>query len=282
MAGTAIFTSSEIAESALRKKRSPPLSAILYERSGHLAHIRLNRPDHDNRFTMEMFRTFGLILTEVDADPELRCTLVTANGKDFSIGIDVPDVLPNWAAGKSPFDEAQVTPTGVTGPRRKKPMVTAINGNCFNVGLELALASDICVAAENARFAFHEVLFGTYPFGGGLFRLIRAAGWGAAMRYALTAEEFDAAAAFDMNVVALVCPPGEVEPTGMRLARKICQAPPLAVQAALAQANTWADEGDAAAFAHSVPDIIRLLNSRDAAEAMRATIEGRAPVFSGH
>jgi enoyl-CoA hydratase len=65
------------------------------------------------------------------------------------------------------------------------------------------------------------------------------------------------------------------------LAREICKAAPLAVQAAIAQAQTWADRGDAAAFAHSVPDIIRLLNSRDAAEAMRAMAEGRAPAFSG-
>ena len=55
--------------------------------------------------------------------------------------------------GKSPFDDTQVRPTGVTGPKRKKPLVNAVNGNCFNVGLELALASAICVAADNARFA---------------------------------------------------------------------------------------------------------------------------------
>jgi enoyl-CoA hydratase len=257
------------------------MSAIIYERSGHLAHVRLNRPDHGNRFTMEMFRTLGQILTNVDADPELRCTLVTANGAHFSVGVDPTDVLPAWTAGKSPFDDSQVTPTGVTGPKRRKPLVTAVNGNCFNVGLELALASDICVAADNARFAFHEVLFGIYPFGGGLFRLIRAAGWGAAMRYSLTAEEFGAAEALNMNVVSLVSSLSEIEAAGVALAQKICKGPPLAVQAALAQAQSWADGGDAAALAHSVPDIIRLLNSRDATEAMRAMSEGRVPQFSG-
>ncbi len=257
------------------------MSAIIYERSGHLAHVRLNRPDHGNRFTMEMFRTLGQILTDVDADPELRCTLVSANGAHFSVGVDPTDVLPAWTAGKSPFDDSQVTPTGVTGPKRRKPLVTAVNGNCFNVGLELALASDICVAADNARFAFHEVLFGVYPFGGGLFRLIRAAGWGAAMRYSLTAEEFGAAEALAMNVATQVGPLGEIEAAAVALAQKICQAPPLAVQAALAQAQSWADGGDAAALAHSVADIIRLLNSGDAREAMRAMAEGRLPKFSG-
>jgi enoyl-CoA hydratase len=101
------------------------------------------------------------------------------------------------------------------------------------------------------------------------------------MRYSLTAEEFGAAEALNMNVVASVWPANEIDAAASALAEKICNAPPLAVQAALAQAQSWADGGDAAAFAHSVPDIIRLLNSRDAAEAMRAMAEGRAPSFSG-
>jgi enoyl-CoA hydratase/carnithine racemase len=143
------------------------------------------------------------------------------------------------------------------------------------------LASDICVAADDARFAFHEMRFGVYPFGGGLFRLIRAAGWNAAMRHALTAAEFDAQEAFRLNVVALVKPVAEADAAGRSLAEAICGNAPLAVQAALAQDQTWADRGEAAALAHSVPDIIRLLNSRDAAEAMRAMAEGRPPKFAG-
>ncbi len=82
------------------------MSAIICQRSGHLAHVRLNRPDHGNRFTMDMFRSLCQILTEVDADPALRCTLITANGENFSIGVDPTDVLPAWAAGKSPFEVA--------------------------------------------------------------------------------------------------------------------------------------------------------------------------------
>ena len=107
------------------------------------------------------------------------------------------------------------------------------------------------MAADNARFAFHEVRFGVYLFGGGLFRFIRPAGWNAGMRYSVTAEEFGAAEALTMNVVASVWPANEIEAAASALAQK-CSAPPLAVQAALAQAHSWADAGDAAAFAHSV------------------------------
>jgi 1,4-dihydroxy-2-naphthoyl-CoA synthase len=84
-----------------------------------------------------------------------------------------------------------------------------------------------------------------------------------------------------MNVVALTVPLAEAEATGLALAQDICRNAPLAVQAAMVQAQTWADHGEAAALEHSVPDIIRLLNSRDAAEAMRAMAEGRSPIFAG-
>jgi enoyl-CoA hydratase len=257
------------------------MHVVACERFGHLAHIRLNRPEAGNRISMEMFRVLGGLFSELDADPEIRCTLLTAAGTDFSLGVDIADVLPSWAAGENPFEDDQINPFGTTGPKRRKPLVTVVHGQCFNAGLELVLASDICVAADDARFAFHEMRFGVYPFGGGLFRLIRAAGWNAAMRYSLTAMEFDAEEALRLNVVALVRPVAEAEAAGRSLAEAICSNAPLAVQAALAQAQTWADRGEAAALAHSVPDIIRLLNSRDAAEAMRAMAEGRPPKFTG-
>jgi enoyl-CoA hydratase/carnithine racemase len=259
----------------------PDMTAILCERSGHLAHVTLNRPENGNRLSMEMFATLGELFTALDADPDIRCILLTANGADFSLGVDIGDVLPQWAAGKSPFADHHVNPFGTTGPRRRKPLVVVVQGQCFNAGLELVLAADIAIAADNARFAFHEIQFGVYPYGGGLFRLIRAAGWNAAMRYSLTAEAFDASQALAMNVVAQICPLSEAEAAGRALATAISNRAPLAVQAALAQAQTWADRGEAAALTHSVPDIIRLLSSMDAREAMRAAAEGRAPVFSG-
>jgi enoyl-CoA hydratase len=259
----------------------PTMPAILCERSGHLAHVTLNRAEHGNRISMQMFRALGEEFTALDADPAIRCILLTANGADFSLGVDVPDVLPSWASGNSPFEEDHVNPFGTTGPKRRKPLVIVVQGQCFNAGLELALAADIVIAADNARFAFHEIHFGVYPYGGGLFRMIRAAGWNAAMRHALTGAEFSAAEALRMNVVAQICPLAEAEAAGVALATAISNKAPLAVQAALAQAQTWADRGEAAALSHSVPDIIRLLSSRDTKEAMRAAADGRAAVFSG-
>src|SRR5258708_34257172 len=104
MAGTAIAMKPENADIGLRQKTRSPMSAIIYERHGHLAHIRVNRTDHGNRLTMEMFRRFGQILTDVNADLDLRCTLVTANGAHFSCGVDPADVWRAWPAGTGPVD----------------------------------------------------------------------------------------------------------------------------------------------------------------------------------
>lgn len=256
------------------------MPTITCERRGHLAHVRLNRPEAGNRCSMETFRELGELFTGFERDPEIRCTLLTANGADFCLGVDVADVLPCWAAGKSPFTEDQINPFGTTGPKRRKPLVTVVQGQCFNAGLELVLASDIAIAATNARFAFHEIRFGSYPFGGGLFRMIRVAGRSAAMRYSLTGDEFDANEALRMHIVARICITAETETIGKNIAEAVAEKAPLAVQAAMQQAQTWADHGEAAALTHSVPDIIRLLNSRDAQEAMRAMAEGRPAHFS--
>jgi enoyl-CoA hydratase len=261
--------------------RESPMTVITSENYGHLAHIRLNRPDQENRFTMQMTTDIGRAFTEADDDPGIRCMLVSANGADFCCGADVTDILPAWKVGKNPIALDQVNPWGVVGRRRRKPLVTVVHGRCFNGGLELALASDICIAADSARFAFEEVQFGMYPFAGGLFRFVRAAGRSDALRYSLTAEEFSAADAFRMSVVSAVKPAAEALAHGLKIASRISEAPPLALEAALAQLQAWSDGGDVAGFACSVSDVIRLLNTQDATEALHARMQNRAPVFVG-
>jgi enoyl-CoA hydratase/carnithine racemase len=257
-----------------------PRESICVERLGRVAHIQVNRPEAENRMTTEMVTALGHAFTQADDEAEVRALLVTSAGPDFSLGVDVKEALPTYAVGRNPIDVHDVNPWGVVGRRRRKPVITVVQGRCFNGALELALASDICVAANDARFAFQEVRFGTYPFAGGVFRTIRCAGWSTAMRWILTGEEFGADEALKHGVIASIKPPGEARAAGEALARTISEAAPLAVEAALAQADAWAGVCDAAGFGRSIPDIIRLLNTKDVAEALRAMEEGRAPSFS--
>jgi enoyl-CoA hydratase len=254
---------------------------IKHERIGHLLRIRLARPEAQNRFTMAMLGQLGDLFAQAETDPEIRCVLLSGDGDDFCAGGDVADVIPAWARGINPFRGAQINPMGVTGPRRNKAFVTVVQGRVANGGLELALASDVCIAADDASFAFEEIRYGTYPIAGGLFRFIRAAGWSSAMRYALTGDSFDAQSALRMQLVAEVHPRRDAEETALALARRISENAPLALRAAIAQARAWAEGGEGAGFARSIPDMLELLQSRDVAEAMQAMQENRAPRFTG-
>jgi enoyl-CoA hydratase/carnithine racemase len=256
------------------------MSLIEIEQREGVFHIELNRPDAENRLTIGMLTALGHAFTQADDDSDVRCLLISGRGPDFCTGADLSDAVPAWALGRNPIDIHDVNPWGVVGRRRRKPLVAFVHGRCHNGGLELALAADMCVAADNARFAFEELRFGTYPFAGGVFRMIRAAGWVNAMQYILTGEEFGAEDALRLRLVGSIRAADEGLAAAEALATGVCAGAPLAVEAALAQAQAWADVTDAAGFARSIPDIIRLLNTKDAAESYRAMKEGRAPRFA--
>jgi enoyl-CoA hydratase/carnithine racemase len=101
------------------------------------------------------------------------------------------------------------------------------------------------------------------------------------MRYALTGDTFDAPAALRMQLVAQVIPREEAETVALALALRISKGAPLALRAAIGHARAWAEGGEVAGFARSIPDMLDLLQSSDVAEAMQAMQENRAPKFTG-
>jgi enoyl-CoA hydratase len=162
-----------------------------------------------------------------------------------------------------------------------KPIVVAVHGTCNTLGIELALASQVAVAAEGTRFAQLEVARGIFPLGGGTFRLPARLG-AAGMRYLLTAERFDTDTALRAGLVSEVVPKGRHLERAVEFARLIAANAPLAVQAALASARA-AERASRDAAAQVLLDRNRtVLGSRDAAEGVSAFLERRAPVFEGH
>ena len=111
----------------------------------------------------------------------------------------------------------------------------AVQGTCLTLGVELALASDIVVAADSTRFGQIEVRRGILPFGGATTRFAARVGWGDAMRWMLTGDTFDAAEALRIGLVQEVVPHGEQYERGLALAQTIAAQAPLAVQATLGQ-----------------------------------------------
>ena len=254
---------------------------IAYEKRGSIGLIGFDRPEKRNAFTVQMFQRLAEICTEADDDDDVRGIVVYGKGTDTTTGLDLMNVGPSFRDGKVPIPAGLVDPWHVVGRLRRTPMVTAVHGRCFTLGTEIALCSDICVAAEGTVFGLKEVRVGIMPAGGGTFRFVQTAGYSNAMRYVLTGDEFDAAEGFRLGVVQEVVAPGTHLTRAIELAERIAAQAPLAVRAALAHSQASLLEGWKKAIADIVPIQVPLINSEDAMEAAMAMMQKRPPSFKG-
>lgn len=258
------------------------MDTVSLERDGHVLLIGLNRPEKRNAFTLAMLADLSRAYALLESDDSIRAGVLFAHGEHFTAGLDLIDVGPAITSGTDPLPEDGRDPWRLDGTW-STPLVAAAHGRCLTLGIELLLAADIRVAAADTRFAQIEVLRGIYPFGGATLRLPREVGWGNAMRWILTGDEFDAAEAHRIGLVQEVASDAEAALTRAReIAHTIAdRAAPLGVRAALASAHRARDEGDAAAIADLRPEVTRLFGTADAAEGLQSFVERRAATFTG-
>ncbi|OBA93515.1 enoyl-CoA hydratase [Mycobacteriaceae bacterium 1482268.1] len=258
------------------------LETVTVERDDHVLIIGLNRPEKRNSFNLAMLadlsRAYGLL----ESDDTLRAGVLFAHGDHFTAGLDLADVGPNIASGELPFPDDGRDPWRLDGTWTK-PVVAAAHGWCMTLGIELLLAADIRVAAADSRFSQMEVRRGIYPFGGATIRLPQQTGWGNAMRWLLTGDEFDAEEARRIGLVQEVVADGtEAQATARAIAHTIAErAAPLGVAAVLASAHLARTDGDAAAIERLRPEVTRLFGTADAAEGVQSFIERREARFEG-
>jgi enoyl-CoA hydratase len=264
---------------------SPPKTqevAVKVERRGPLLLMGLNRPAKRNAFSLAMIDQLAAAYHELEADDELRCGVLFGYGDHFTGGLDLAEVGPLVREGRLDFSVP-----GRRDPWRKDgvwttPVVAAVQGWVMTLAIELLLAADIRIAASNSRFAQLEIRRGIYPFGGATIRLPREAGWGNAMRWLLTGEEFDAAEAYRIGLVQEVVQPGRQVDRAIELAAEIAtKSAPLGVKTTLASAHRARLEGEAAAVARLEPDMADLFDTEDGREGLRSFIERREARFVG-
>ncbi|CAM4440159.1 2,3-dehydroadipyl-CoA hydratase [Mycobacterium basiliense] len=270
-------TVSHVPQSAL-----PELSTVTLERDGHVLLIGLNRPQKRNSFDRTMFADLSRAYALLESDSSVRAGVLFAHGDHFTGGLDLVDVGPSIAAGQTPFPDDGRDPWRLDG-QWTTPLVAVAHGWCMTLGIELLLAADIRIAAAGTRFSQLEVQRGIYPFGGATIRLPREAGWGNAMRWLLTGDEFDAVEAHRVGLVQEVA---DDAPAALARAREIAhtiadRAAPLGVQATLASAHLARQEGEDAAIKRLIPDMRALFTSEDAAEGVQSFIERRQARFVG-
>lgn len=156
----------------------------------------------------------------------------------------------------------------------------AVQGIAFTLSIELALAADVVVAADDVRFRQLEVGRGILPFGGATLRAPAQLGWGNAMRFLLTGEEFGAEQALRIGLVQEIVPAGEQLARATALARLIAEQAPLGVQGTLANARIAAGD-PAAARDHLAGLLPQITASEDAAEGLQSFFERRPARFTG-
>lgn len=259
------------------------MTKITVEEKKHTLLIGLNRPEKMNAFDLDMYTELAAALGKLHHEPNLRCGLLFAHGDHFTSGLDMVKWVEVFSSGSFPsLPESSRDPFGLAQKRiLSKPLVIAVQGICYTIGLELMLAADIRVASTNTRFGQIEVKRGIYPVGGATIRLHQEVGWGNAMRYLLTGDEMSAEDAYRIGLIQEVTAPGEQFKHALSLAESICEQAPLGVQATLRSAQITRREGTERAISRLLPDLQPIMQSEDAIEGIQSFIEKRKANFKG-
>lgn len=265
----------------MASEAAPGEGRITTARDGDVFLIGLDRPKKLNGVSLAMYRELAEAYTVMERDDAVRVGLLFAHGANFTAGIQLDQFAPLMQRGEAVAADGTVDPFSLREHRRSKPVVCAVQGICFTIGIELMLAQDIVVAAEDCRFAQIEVKRGVMPTGGATLRFVERAGWGNAQRYLLTGDEFGAAEALRLGFVQEVVPAGKQYERALAIARTIAEQAPLAVRASLASSRRYLEKGPLGMRAEMEDQQRRLAASEDAAEGVRSFLERRKARFSG-
>jgi enoyl-CoA hydratase len=252
---------------------------VTTEKIGHVFKIKLNRPEKMNAADEELLHQLAIAYGELDTDKNLRVGLVCAEGANFTSGLDLFDVGPKMQSGTLTLvPDGGIDPWGIQTRQVSKPVVMATRGICYTLGVELALASDVVIAADDSKFAQLEVTRGILPFGGGTFRLARIAGHQKAMRYLLTGDSWGAKEALEMGMVNQVTEVGAELEAALAIAQRIASQAPLAVQATLASARNEDLSGEKQLL---MKRLAQLMTTKDVARGMQAFATKQNAEFMG-
>jgi len=256
-------------------------TTILTERQGHILIVTINRPEARNAVNAAVHVGIGTALEEAESDPEIRVVVITGAGeKSFCAGADLVALSRGEHLAPSDPEQQAWGFAGMVSHPISKPIIAAVNGFAFGGGCEIALMSDIIVAADHAQFGLPEVKVGLFAAAGGAFRLAQQMPRKLAMEYMLTGDPIPAPRAAEFGLVNHVVPLAELMPTALALAAKIAANAPLSVQTSKRVALGIADgriAADAPYWEHNSRERSVLMRSEDAREGPLAFAQKRKP-----
>ncbi len=251
--------------------------SVIYEKEGKVVTLSLNRPEKLNRIDAGICQAFSQALIEFRDDPEAWVAIITGVGEAFSTGADHETVLIPW--GKGTF---QPPPMIMRGLDLWKPLIAAINGPARGGGLEIALACDLRIIAENAYLQMPEVGRGLIPGWGGTQRLPRMAPFAKAAEMIFLGTSMSAQEAYRIGLVNKVVPLDQLLPTAKEWANKICENTPLGIRRAKEAMIRGLEMGLEEGLRLELAFFEELLKGEDYQEGLRALSEGRKPEFVGY
>ena len=253
------------------------LQHLLAEKHDRVCLLRINRPARMNALNDEIAREICEALFANDADPTIGCNVIAGTGRAFAAGADI-GAMAEWDYAKV-YGDDYITKDWEGIRRVRKPVIAAVAGYALGGGCELAMACDIIIAADNAKFGQPEITIGTMPGFGGTQRLPRAVGKSKAMEWCLTGRMVDAQDAERAGLVARVVPVADLEQEALALAARIASFS-LPVVLKIKEAINRAYESslsDGLAFERR--EFHATFALEDQKEGMRAFVEKRKPQF---
>lgn len=251
---------------------------VRLERRGAVALVTLDNPPL-NLLSSAVKRALGQAFAEIGSDDGLRAVVLTGAGpRAFSAGSDIREFPDDEVRGRTMsrlehdvYDRIDHFP---------RPVLAALDAAAFGGGLELAMACDVRIAADDARLGLPEVKLGVFPSGGGTQRLPRLVGEGRAKLMMFLGETISAAEAIQIGLVERVVPPGQALPVALELANRIAAHPASALRAINEAVDVGLAEGREAGFQREEELIVRVFLTDDAREGVAAFLDRRDPRFT--
>lgn len=248
---------------------------ILVEQRDRILIITINRPKARNAVNAAVSQGLADAMDRLDGDPGLSVGVLTGAGGSFCAGMD----LKAFARGERVDIEGRGL--GFTQKPPAKPLIAAVEGFALAGGTEVALATDLIVAARDAAFGIPEVKRGLVAAGGGLLRLPERIPYAVAMELALTGDNLPAERAHELGLVSVLAEPGGALDAAIALAEKITANGPLAVAATkriIVESRSWSSED---MWNNQMQILAPVFMSKDAKEGAVAFAEKRAPKWTG-
>ncbi len=263
---------------------------ILLRKEEHIATITMNRPERFNALIPEMFTELKESLKQVGEDDDVRVVVLTGAGRGFCTGSDVKEGGASKQGGLSAQKSIEEVrqhirhnPQKITLAIRnmEKPIIAMVNGAAVADGFDWALACDLRIGSENARFMNAFVRMALFPNTGETWLLPRIVGLGKALEILFTGDWLNAEEAYRIGILNRLVPSADLEKETMTLARKLAKAPPISLRLMKIQTHKGLDMNLESALELAADGEAMTLKTEDHKEALAAFLEKREPIFKG-